>query len=176
MRTLADRTLCADAEHAVDADALHQRKNDLLRLRMAEQGLNLRLGVSNVARSPKEDELKLGLVAAISRGSIETVLAGLGGRLRSAYCDFAGDVMMVQSGKSNPDVYLAALDHLGVGADACVAIEYTGSAGRRLWRRGFRRWGSPVTTRTGPNSTARRALWMAWSIERFCWWRKSDCC
>lgn len=108
----------------VDADALHRRKSEIFQAQI-EKGLELRPGVAAVIHAAQTANVKLGFVTTTSQANIRSIFDGLGGTVRRDMFDFVGAAVMVGAGKPAPDIYLHALDVLGLDAKDVIAIEDT---------------------------------------------------
>lgn len=102
--------------------ALHKLKTEITSDLVAEGGLPLRPGVARIVDEAVAAGVKLGVCTTSNPKFIDAVL-DLFGPARKARFDFvhAGDV--VAKKKPAPDVYLLALDTLGLPAHECVVIE-----------------------------------------------------
>ena len=108
----------------VDAADIHEKKTHIF-TQMLAKGVRLRLGVDNVIAGARANGAALGIVTTTGRDVAEAVLAGTGGGLSPADFDFIGGADVVAKGKPAPDIYLHALEQLGMSADDVVAIEDT---------------------------------------------------
>ena len=106
-----------------DIPALHRAKTDRYTELMAKGEIALRPGIADLIRSGREAGLRLAIATTTSRPNIDALIrATLGceaGDLFHAIA--AGDEVPAQ--KPAPDVYLLALDRLGVGPEDAVALE-----------------------------------------------------
>ena len=77
-------------------------------------------GVRELLDAARELGLQVGLASNSPLRSVTAALEGLG--IRPSFATIA-TVDQVERGKPAPDVYLLALDRLGIGADAGLAVE-----------------------------------------------------
>ena len=107
----------------VDAAALHARKSEIFRAMIAEIGLPLRAGVSDVLAAAGGSGVPVALVATTAPETVAEILShashpGLADAFRLTVT--AADTPRP---KPAPDGYAVALERLGVPAEAAVAIE-----------------------------------------------------
>ena len=107
----------------VDIHALHRRKTELFNQWVQARGAAMRPGVSELMSAAREKGVKVALVTTTSVENIDAVLnaTGLGREIFS----FIGDVTMVQHRKPAADIYVHALQSLGLDPCDAVAIEDT---------------------------------------------------
>jgi len=114
----------ADTEEARDALILklHKLKTEITAGLVAEGGLPLRPGVARLVDEAIAAGVKLGVCTTSNPRFIDAVL-DLFGPARKAAFDFvhAGDV--VAKKKPAPDIYLLALETLGLPANECFVVE-----------------------------------------------------
>ena len=117
---LARRGIAADAH---DIPALHRAKTDRYTDLMAGGEIALRPGIADLIRSARAGGLRLAIATTTSRPNIDALIrVTLGcetGELFDAVA--AGDE--VGAKKPAPDVYLLALERLGVPPEEAVALE-----------------------------------------------------
>jgi HAD superfamily hydrolase (TIGR01509 family) len=115
-----------DAESADGRDALikalHQLKTEITANLVSEGGLPLRPGIARIVDEAIAAGVRLGVCTTSNPKFIDAVLELLGPK-RKAKFDFvhAGDV--VAKKKPAPDIYLLALETLGLPAHECMVIE-----------------------------------------------------
>jgi HAD superfamily hydrolase (TIGR01509 family) len=102
--------------------ALHKLKTEITAGLVAEGGLPLRPGIARIVDEAIAAGVKLGVCTTSNPKFIDAVL-DLFGSERKARFDFvhAGDV--VAKKKPAPDIYLLALETLGLPAHECMVIE-----------------------------------------------------
>ena len=102
--------------------ALHKLKTEITSGLVAEGGLPLRPGIARIVDEAIAAGVRLGVCTTSNPKFIDAVL-DLFGPERKAKFDFvhAGDV--VAKKKPAPDIYLLALETLGLPAHACMVIE-----------------------------------------------------
>lgn len=102
--------------------ALHKLKTEITSELVNEGGLPLRPGIARIVDEAIATGVKLGICTTSNPKFIDAVL-DLFGPARKAKFDFvhAGDV--VARKKPAPDIYLLALETLGLPAHECVVIE-----------------------------------------------------
>lgn len=120
----ADLPKTGDGETLTDAiAAMHRRKTDIYNEMVASGGLELRPGVEPVIRAAREAGVRLAIATTTSLPNVESLLAAtLGGDGLSLFeVIAAGD--MVKKKKPAPDVFLLALERLGLAPERCLALE-----------------------------------------------------
>jgi len=116
----------ADAETAEARDELilklHKLKTEITAELVGEGGLPLRPGIARIVDEAIAEGVKLGVCTTSNPKFIDAVL-DLFGAERKAKFDFvhAGDI--VAKKKPAPDIYLLALETLGLPAHECMVIE-----------------------------------------------------
>jgi HAD superfamily hydrolase (TIGR01509 family) len=102
--------------------ALHKLKTEITADLVGEGGLPLRPGIARIVDEAIAAGVRLGVCTTSNPRFIDAVL-DLFGPVRKARFDFvhAGDVVATK--KPAPDIYLMALETLGLPAHECVVIE-----------------------------------------------------
>jgi len=121
-----ERIACYMAETGVtDADipALHRAKNDRYTALMAQGAMTLRPGVLEVIAQARGAGLRLAVATTTSRPNVEALSAACFGQPAGEVFEVIAAGDEVAAKKPAPDVYLLALDRLGLPGPACVAIE-----------------------------------------------------
>lgn len=103
--------------------ATHKRKTAVYTELIDGRAVELRPGVAALIGAAREAGVRLAIATTTSLPNIESLLAAtLGEGWRELFPVIAaGD--MVKAKKPAPDVFLLALEKLGVAAEACVALE-----------------------------------------------------
>jgi HAD superfamily hydrolase (TIGR01509 family) len=100
----------------------HRRKTALYTARVADGALPARPGIVRIVEEAYAAGWQLAVASTSAEASVRAVLEHVVGTTRAAdFTVLAGDV--VPRKKPAPDVYLLALDRLGLTADQAVAIE-----------------------------------------------------
>lgn len=106
--------------------SVHELKSRYFRRLVRHGRVPLRPGVARLVREARDAGLRIAIVTSASRATVRTVLRHALG------ADLAGHVDVVIGGddvsrkKPAPDLYLAALERLGVDAAEVIAIEDSG--------------------------------------------------
>lgn len=102
---------------------LHARKTAIYNSIIAEGGVPLRPGVEALLRQARNEGVGLAIATTTSLPNVESLLdSTLGQSWRNLFQAIAaGD--MVKAKKPAADVYLLALQKLGLAAEGCVALE-----------------------------------------------------
>jgi beta-phosphoglucomutase-like phosphatase (HAD superfamily) len=106
--------------------AIHAAKNELYGRRLAQGAVELRPGVLRLIGEARAAGLKLGIATTTTAVNLNALLQPVLGTAHTDWsqafdCVVAGD--QVERKKPEPDVYLACLQRLGIGAEEAVAIE-----------------------------------------------------
>lgn len=102
---------------------LHARKTAIYNAIIAEGGVPLRPGVEGLLRHARNEGVGLAIATTTSLPNVESLLdSTLGASWRNLFqAVAAGD--MVKAKKPAADIYLLALQHLGLSAQGCIALE-----------------------------------------------------
>jgi beta-phosphoglucomutase-like phosphatase (HAD superfamily) len=119
-------------------DQIHARKTQLACDQMATQGVAPRPGVRELIDMAKNKGLKLAFVTSTYQANIDAVFAAVGGAFSPSDFDFIGSRDTVSAGKPRPDIYLAALNALSIGAHEALAIEDTALSATSAKRAGLK--------------------------------------
>jgi HAD superfamily hydrolase (TIGR01509 family) len=120
------QTLAPDGARlaAPEIAALHADKTARYAARVAQGGLALRPGVRRLMEEAQGAGLRLAIATTTSLPNVQALLAACA-PLPGFDVIAAGDE--VARKKPAPDIYLAALERLGLPAAACLAVEDTGN-------------------------------------------------
>lgn len=103
--------------------SLHARKTAIYNDLIDRGAAGLRPGIEDLIRQAKTEGVRLAIATTTSLPNVESLIRATLGR--GALADFevisAGD--MVKAKKPAPDVYLLALQRLGLPPEACLALE-----------------------------------------------------
>jgi HAD superfamily hydrolase (TIGR01509 family) len=119
-----DRAGIAKKLSTAEIAALHADKTARYTARINGGGVALRPGVRRLMQEAQQAGLKLAVATTTSRPNVDALLAAAA-PLPAFDVIAAGDE--VKAKKPAPDVFLLALQRLGLPAAACVAIEDTGN-------------------------------------------------
>ena len=117
---LAQRGLAA-GDH--DIPALHRAKTDRYTDLMARGEIALRPGIADLIRSGREAGVRLAIATTTSRPNIDALVRATLGREAGDLFDAIAAGDEVRAKKPAPDVYLLALDRLGIPPEEAVALE-----------------------------------------------------
>ncbi len=122
MNTRADAPALADERDAL-ARAVHLSKNAIYAEVVRDAGIALRGGVASLMQQCRERGVRMGITTTTSRTNVDALLRiHLGERWTEQFSVIVcGED--VQSKKPEPEVFLVALDLLGIGPLEAVAIE-----------------------------------------------------
>ena len=102
---------------------IHKAKTDRYVANLAEGGIALRPGVARLIREAADAGLRLAIATTTSLPNVKILLRQALGPDALGLFEVIAAGDMVAAKKPAPDVYLLALDRLGLPAEACVAIE-----------------------------------------------------
>lgn len=114
----------ADGQTMADSiAAMHRRKTDIYNQMVASGGLTLRPGVEAVIRHAGQAGMRLAIATTTSLPNVESLLAATLGAegVRRFEVIAAGD--QVKRKKPAPDVFVLALERLGLAPERCLALE-----------------------------------------------------
>lgn len=115
--------LPADADGQNEAVAAWHRQKTEIYTSLVDQGvMPARPGIERIVRAAKAAGWTLAVASTSAETSVRAVLThAVGADLASRFAVFAGDVIPAK--KPAPDIYLLALQKLGVSADDTIVIE-----------------------------------------------------
>ena len=107
----------------VNAHAIHASKSEIYQKLLSESGLLPRTGVLDVISAAKSQGFAIALVSATSPENVNQLIAALHPHLKAGDFALLTNSTMFDRRKPAPDVYLYALQTLGLPAADCIAIE-----------------------------------------------------
>lgn len=107
----------------IDIAALHRAKTGRYTQLMAEGGLPLRPGVAELIARARARGLRLAVATTTSRPNVDALCAACFGAPSDTVFDVLACGDEVAAKKPAPDVFLLALDRLGLPPAACLAFE-----------------------------------------------------
>lgn len=111
----------------IDRDALvgqlHKAKNVAYVATVASGKVALRHGIARLIGEAREAGVRLAVATTTTPENVRQLLVNSLGFDAPSWFDTIEDASSVTRKKPAPDVYLAALEHLGLPAKACLAIE-----------------------------------------------------
>lgn len=115
----------------------HRRKTAIYTELVASGALPARPGIARIAAEARDAGWTLAVASTSAEPSVRAVLAhAVGEELAGRFAVFAGDI--VPRKKPAPDIYLLALDRLGIGPEDGVVIEDSGNGVRSAVGAGLR--------------------------------------
>ncbi|MFN3938837.1 MAG: HAD family hydrolase [Gemmobacter sp.] len=117
------RFMAETGASGVDIPALHAAKTDRYTRLMAEGGLALRPGVADLIARARARGVRLAVATTTSRPNVEALCRACLGGPAAAVFDVLACGDEVARKKPAPDVFLLALDRLGLPAADCLAFE-----------------------------------------------------
>jgi HAD superfamily hydrolase (TIGR01509 family) len=125
-----------DGQRELIAD-WHRRKTAVYTELVASGALPGRPGIARITEAARDAGWTLAVASTSAEASVRAVLEhAVGAELAEGFAVFAGDV--VAHKKPAPDIYLLALDRLGLSADDAVVIEDSGNGVRASVGAGLR--------------------------------------
>lgn len=110
-----------------DVDALiarlHQEKNAHYQSLLAEGKIPLREGVERLIQEARDADVIVGIATTTTPGNVDALLKATLGEEASQWFGVIAAGDMVPALKPAPDVFLYAMERLGLSARECVAIE-----------------------------------------------------
>jgi HAD superfamily hydrolase (TIGR01509 family) len=122
MQAMDDAPTDADEREKL-ASALHRTKNELYAGLVQEGRIAWREGVQELMEQCRSHGLPMAIATTTSRANVDALLSA---RLGRAWCEWFRIVVCgedVSRKKPDPEVYLLAIDGLGITPDDAVAIE-----------------------------------------------------
>jgi len=125
-----------DGQRALLAE-WHKRKTAIYTELVASGALPARPGIARIAREAADADWVLAVASTSAEPSVRAVLVhAVGESLAERFSVFAGDI--VPHKKPAPDIYLLALDRLGIRPDDGVVVEDSGNGVRAAVAAGLR--------------------------------------
>ncbi|MBK1709456.1 HAD-IA family hydrolase [Marichromatium gracile] len=115
--------LPAGVEPETLAVRLHRAKSRHYARLLAAGAIGLRPGVLRLLRAARTAGIRLAIATTSTPENVHALLAHAGEPGLTEWFEVIAAGDMVANKKPAPDVYLLALERLGLGADACVAVE-----------------------------------------------------
>ena len=109
-------------------DRLHDAKSAIFQKLMADEGLSPNSGVVELIANARAKGLKLAFASTTSPENIAAMFAATAPSLTAAHFDLVLSGDDVTAIKPAPDIYLHALERLGIAADEAIAIEDTATS------------------------------------------------
>ena len=122
MRQRSDAPPTADEREAL-ALAVHKRKNALYAELIRDEGIALRPGVLELMQECRAQGVRMGITTTTSKVNVDALLRSHLGPSWPTWFAVLVCGEDVASKKPDPEVYLAALEHLDVGPLETVALE-----------------------------------------------------
>lgn len=122
MRNRSDAPATA-AEREALALAVHQRKNAIYAELIRDEGIALRPGVLELMQECREQGVRMGITTTTSKVNVDALLRSHLGPTWATWFAVLVCGEDVASKKPDPEVYLKAIERLGVGPLETVALE-----------------------------------------------------
>lgn len=137
----------------LDIPALHRAKTAIYTGLMAEGGLPLRPGVAALIARARASGKRLAIATTTSRPNVDALCAACFGQASDRVFDVLACGDEVPAKKPAPDVYLLALQRLGLPATACLAFEDSANGLRAAQAAGLRTIVTPSLHTVGEDFT-----------------------
>ena len=105
----------------IDASAIHARKSGLFQERL-ERGIDARPGVVETIAALRAAGIKTAFCTTTEEANVAAIIRAVSG-LEREHFDFIGHRGMVSKGKPDPEIYMLAIERLGVDPAEAVAVE-----------------------------------------------------
>ena len=109
-------------------DRLHTAKSAIFQKLMSDEGLTPNAGVVELIADARATGLKIAFASTTSPENIAAMFAATAPALTAAHFDLVLSGDDAAAIKPAPDIYLRALERLGVAADEAIAIEDTATS------------------------------------------------
>ncbi|MFN4193222.1 MAG: HAD-IA family hydrolase [Tabrizicola sp.] len=141
-----------------DIPAMHRDKTDRYTALMSEGGVTLRPGIAELIAAARAAGLRLAVATTTSRPNVEALTQAAFGQPAERVFDVLACGDEVAAKKPAPDVYLLALDRLGLTPDAAVALEDSSNGLRAARAAGLACVVSPSTYTDGEDFAGAAAV------------------
>lgn len=142
----------------VDIPALHKAKTALYTSMMAQGGLALRPGVADLMAQARAAGIRLAIATTTSRPNVDALCAACFGQPSDQVFEVIASGDEVPAKKPAPDIYLLALQRLGLPANACLALEDSRNGLRSALAAGLRTIVTPSVYTMGEDFTGADAV------------------
>ena len=102
---------------------LHAAKTAHYTALLRQGGIPLRPGVERLLREARREDLRLAIATTTTPQNVSALLESTLGEKAVAWFEIIGAGDVVAAKKPAPDIYLWVLEHLGLPADRCMALE-----------------------------------------------------
>ena len=110
-------------QNTVDSKKIRELKTQYFNRYLNSNIINPREGVLEVIKYAKLNNIKIGLASTTTIENIDAIFTTLKDKIIKTDFNFIGNSKLIKKVKPDPDIYIRALNDLGVNRDACIAIE-----------------------------------------------------
>ena len=107
----------------IDSKFIRQKKTEIFNNILKSTNIPPREGVLEIIKYAKSHNIKIGLVSSTTIENIEAVFITLKNVISKSDFDFIGNNTLINKLKPEPDIYLKAIESLGINSLECIAIE-----------------------------------------------------
>ena len=107
----------------IDSNFFRQKKTEIFNEKLKSKNTPPREGVIEIIEHAKSNKIKIGLASSTSVENIEAVFITLNNVITKSDFDFIGNDTLIEKQKPEPDIYLKAIECLGINSSECIAIE-----------------------------------------------------
>ena len=132
----------------IDIDAVYEAKVAVFEAALAD-GVELRPGIADVIAAAQAEGMRIGFATSTDPRQVAAILKGVSGQLDTSVFAFIGDNTQMTYPKPAPDIYHAALTHLGIIANDAIAIEDTPESASAAVAAGIRTFAYPGAEAVG---------------------------
>ena len=107
----------------VNAQKIWEIKTDLFNKNIYANKRLIRKGVLKIFEYARDKKINLGLVSTTTKKNIDILFKILEGQIEKKDFSFIGNKNLIKKPKPEPDIYIKALDVMGLKKNECIAIE-----------------------------------------------------
>lgn len=110
---------------AVDIDSrlISKKKTKIFIEKLVSRNMSPREGVLDIIEYAKYNDIKIALASSTTIENIDAVFTSIKNVITKSDFAFIGNNTLVNNLKPEPDIYLKAIENLGVNPSDCIAIE-----------------------------------------------------
>lgn len=107
----------------VDAEKIWRMKTEMFDKKVYANKRLIRKGVLKIFKHARDRNIKIGLVTTTTKKNISILFKVLKGKIKKEDFCFIGNKNLVEQPKPGPDIYIKALEVMGLKKNECIAIE-----------------------------------------------------
>ena len=122
----------------IDAQKIWKTKTRLFERKTYAKKNLIRKGVIKIFSYARSENLKIALVTTTTKKNIDVVFRTLEGQISKKDFSFIGNKDLIERPKPQPDIYIKALEIMGLKKNNCIAIEDSIESARSAIKAGIK--------------------------------------